>query len=251
VDPEAKLFVKWGALAVVVLFGLITFFSSYVVVKSGYVGVVTTLGKVTGEMQPGFSWKTPFVQHVTQMNVQVQKDQTEASAASKDLQTVSTTIALNYHLDHAQVSNVYVNLSADYADRIVSPAVQETLKAVTATFNAEQLLTERAEVSNQVNLLLIQKLQPRGVLVDQVSIVNFRFGSEFAAAIESKQVAQQDAQKAQYTLQQAQLNAQANQAQQAALTDQILEQQAIARWNGVMPTTLTSGASLFNIPVGK
>ncbi len=250
-DPEIKLFVRWSAFGIVVLVGLITFFSSFVVVKSGYVGVVTTLGKVTGEMQPGFNWKQPFTQHVTQMNVQVQKDQTEASAASKDLQTVSTTIALNYHLDHAQVSNVYVNLSPDYADRIISPAVQETLKAVTATFNAEELLTQRAEVSKEVNLLLLQKLQPRGILVDQVSIVNFKFSPEFSSAIESKQVAQQDAQRAQYTLQKAQLDAQANQAQQAALTDQILEQQAIAKWNGVMPTAVSGNSTIFSIPVGK
>lgn len=238
-----------GVIGFFLLLGVI--FGSFVVVKSGYVGVTTTLGKVTGEMQPGFNWKIPFVQHVTQMNVQVQKEQTDAAAASKDLQTVDTVVALNYHLDHSQVSNVYVNLSPDYSNRIIDPAIQETLKAVTATFDAEDLLVSRQEVSKETDIELIQKLQPRGIIVDQVSIINFKFSPEFSQAIEQKQVAQQDAQRAQYTLQKAQLDAQANQVQQAALTDQILEQQAIAKWNGVMPTTVGGSSTIFSIPVGK
>lgn len=230
---------------------LVTLISSFSVVGPGYVGVVTTAGKVTGEFQSGTHLKIPFIQHVTKMDVQVQKEQDEAGAATHDLQTVNSTVALNYHLDHAQVSNVFVNLSTDYASRLIDPSVQESVKVVTANYDAADLLAKRAQVASDITKLLITKLQPRGIIVDQVSIVNFGFSQAFDQSIEAKQVAQQNAQKAQYDLQTAQVQAQANQVQQAALTPEILEQQAIQRWNGVMPTTVASGTSVFGIPVGK
>lgn len=230
---------------------LATLISSFTVVGPGYVGVVTTAGKVTGELQSGTHLKIPFIQHVTKMDVQVQKEQDDAGAATHDLQSVTSTVALNYHLDHGQVSNVYVNLSAGYADRVIDPSIQESLKVVTANYDASDLLAKRAQVASEITKLLVAKLQPRGIIVDQVSIVNFRFSAAFDQSIEAKQVAQQNAQKAQYELQTAQTQAQANQVQQAALTPTILEQQAIAKWNGVMPTTVAGGTSVFGIPVGK
>jgi regulator of protease activity HflC (stomatin/prohibitin superfamily) len=183
------------------------------------------------------------------MDVQVQKEAQDASAATKDLQTVTTSIALNYHLDHAQVSNVFVNLSADYANRVIDPTIQETVKSVTAQYNAEDLLANRQTIADQMNKALIDKFQSRGIVVDQLSITNFAFSPQFTQAVEAKQAAQQDAQRANFNLQKAQLDAQANQVQQAALTDQILEQQAIAKWNGVLPTTVASGSTVFNIPI--
>lgn len=242
------LFIAGPVLAILLL---IVVFGSFTTVNSGYVGVVTTLGKVTGEMQPGFHLKEPILQQVTQMNVQVQKDQTDETAATNDLQDVTSTVALNYHLDHAQVDNVFVNLSADYADRIIAPTISEAVKSVTSNYTASELVTKRADVSTQVENQLLAKLQPHGIIVDNFSIVNFAFSPQFSAAIESKQAAQQSAEQAQFTLQEAQLKAQANQVQQAALTPEILEQQAIAKWNGVMPTTTATGSTVFNIPVGK
>lgn len=240
--------VAWG-IGVILL--LILFFNSFAVVRSGYIGVVTTFGKVSGEMQPGVHLKWPLVSSVTKMNVQIQKDQTAETAATNDLQDVTSTVALNYHLDHSQVDNVFVNLTAKYQDNVIAPTISESVKSVTAKYTASQLLTNRSQVTTDIENLLIAKLQPRGILVDQFSIVDFSFSKEYADAIEQKQVAQQNAEKAQFTLQQAQLNAQANQVQQATLTDQILEQQAIAQWNGIMPTTVAGGSSVFGIPVGK
>ncbi len=248
---DAKAGAILASLGVGFIVFLVLLFGSFVTIPSGFVGVVTTFGKVTGELQPGFSFKWPLVQHVAKMNVQVQKDQTDQTAATNDLQDVTTTVAVNYHLDHSQVDNVFVNLSAQYADRVISPTISEAVKSVTARYTASELLTKRAEVAKGIQDILLTKLQPRGILVDQFSIVNFKFSPQFTQAIEGKQAAQQDAERAQFTLQQAQLNAQANQAQQAALTDQILEQQAIAKWNGIMPTTVAGSSSIFSIPVGK
>jgi regulator of protease activity HflC (stomatin/prohibitin superfamily) len=241
---------RLGFLAVLLLLLVITLFNTALTVSSGFVGVVTTFGKVTGEMQPGFHWKLPYVESVTMMNVQVQKDQTDESAATNDLQTVTSTVALNYHLDHNQVDNVFVNLSPDYADRVISPSISEAVKSVSAKYTASELLTKRPEVAASIQDLLIARLQRRGILVDQFSIVDFKFGSQFSQAIEAKQAAQQDAERAQFNLQKAQLDAQANQVQTSALTDAILEQQAIAKWNGVLPQFVGQG-SVFNIPLNK
>jgi len=249
--PFGRRMLFFGILGCIVF--LILFFNSFAIVESGHVGVVTTAGKVTGEMQPGMHLKWAIVQHVTKMNVQVQKDQTTESAATNDLQDVTSTVALNYHLDHSQVDNVYVNLSPQYESTIIAPAVSEAVKNVTAKYTASQLLTKRPEVTDDITKLLIGRLQPKGIVVDQFSVVNFAFSPQFTQAIESKQAAQQDAEKAQFTLQQAQLTAQANQTQQAALTPQILEQQAIEAWKSgaKLPTTVVGQNSIFGIPLGQ
>jgi regulator of protease activity HflC (stomatin/prohibitin superfamily) len=230
---------------------LILIFGSVAVVPSGYIGITTTFGKVTGELQPGVNLKWPIVQSVTAMNVQVQNDSSNESAATNDLQNVSTNVTLNYHLDHAQVDNIFVNLTANYQANLISPTVSEVTKAVTADYTASQLLTDRAQVTDAIEQGLVKVLEPRGILVDQVSLTNFQFSSQFTQAVEAKNAAQQSAEQAQYNLQKAQLDAQANQVQDAALTPSILEQQAIAKWNGVMPTTVSGSASIFSIPVGQ
>lgn len=243
--------IKLSAAGVGVIVLLILIFGSVAVVPSGYIGITTTFGKVTGELQPGVNLKWPIVQSVTAMNVQVQNDSSNESAATNDLQNVSTNVTLNYHLDHAQVDNIFVNLTANYQANLISPTVSEVTKAVTADYTASQLLTDRAQVTDAIEQGLVKVLEPRGILVDQVSLTNFQFSSQFTQAVEAKNAAQQSAEQAQYNLQKAQLDAQANQVQDAALTPSILEQQAIAKWNGVMPTTVSGSASIFSIPVGQ
>lgn len=232
------------------LFLIMVLFSSIVSVNSGTVGVITTFGKVTGEFQPGVHLKIPFIQSTNGIDVQIQKEQVDAEAATNDLQNVTSTVALNYHLDHGRVSDVFVNLTAKYKDNIISPVLQESVKSVTSQYTAADLLQKRAEVTTKIQTELVNKLEPRGILIDQFSIVNFAFSPEYTKAIEAKQVAQQNAEGAKYTLQQAQLTAQANQAQTAALTESILEQQAISKWNGVLPLYVGQG-SIFNIPLSK
>lgn len=240
-----------GALALLLFILIIALFQSTATVSSGYIGIETTYGKVSGEMQPGFHFKIPFVETVTPMNVQVQKDQTDETAATSDIQNVTTTVALNYHLDHSQVDNIYVNLTPQYEGNYISPIISEAVKAATAKYTAEQLQTERPQVTNDIETTLVSKLQPKGIVVDQFSIINFAYSATFDQAIEQKQAAQQAAQQAQYDLQKAQLTAQANQTQDAALSPAILEQQAIARWDGKMPTTISGSSTIFSIPVGQ
>ena len=139
----------------------------------------------------------------------------------------------------------------NYEQTVIDPILQETVKGVTAQYNASDLIDQRARVESQTLTQLQAALTDKGVTVDNFSIVDFQFSPEFSAAIEQKQVAAQQVQQAQYQLQQAQLKAQANQVQDAALTPAILEQQAIARWDGKMPTTVSGSSAIFSIPVGQ
>ena len=237
-------------MAALIVLGLLA--TSIVIIPAGNVGVITQFGKVTGrEMIPGFNIKAPWpIQRVDVFSTQIQKDQVDAEAASTDLQNVTTTVAVNYHLDRAKVSDIYQNIGDDYKSRVIDPAIQETVKATVSKFNAAELISHRQQVKEEVDLSLAGRVLPYGVIIDAVSIVNFNFSAEFNRAIESKQVAQQQAEQAQYNLEKAQLDAQAQESVKASLTDQILEQQAIAKWDGKMPQYVGSG-SVFNIPLTK
>ncbi len=240
-----------GVLVIIVL-AFLWLLTSIVIIPAGRVGVITQFGRVTGrEMSPGFNVKAPWPIHSVHLfSTQIQKEQTDAEAASTDLQNVTTTVAVNYHLERTKLSEIYQNIGNDYKNRVIDPAIQETVKATVSKFNAAELISNRQAVKDSVDKSLAERVRPYGVIVDAVSIVNFNFSPEFNRAIESKQVAQQQAEQAQYNLQKAQLDAQAQESQKASLTDQILTQQAINKWDGKMPQYVGTG-SIFSIPINK
>lgn len=221
------------------------------VVGVGQVGIVSQFGKITREQSSGVLFKAPYpIQHLVKMNIQTQKEQQDATAATHDLQSVNTTIAVNYHLTPDTARTVYQNVGTDYKIRVIDPIIQESVKSVTANYDAADLIAKRPEVETKLEAILIAKLGQRGITVDNVSIVNFQFSGQFNDAIEAKQVAQQNAQKAQYDLQTAQLKAQQQQAQAATLTPEYLQLQAIEKWDGKMPAnSLQGGGTIFNIPL--
>jgi regulator of protease activity HflC (stomatin/prohibitin superfamily) len=182
------------------------------------------------------------------MNIKTQKEQQDASAASKDLQTVTTTIALNYHLTPATAKKVFTEVGTNYNDIIIDPILQESIKSVTSQYNAEELISQRTKVEQSLNDKLASKLTDRGITIDNVSIVNFNFSTAFDQSIEQKQVAQQNAQKAEYELQTATTQAQAQDVQAKTLTPEYLQLQAINKWDGKLPTYLGQG-TVFNIPL--
>ncbi|MSP78890.1 MAG: prohibitin family protein [Dehalococcoidia bacterium] len=178
-------------------------------VTSGEVGVVTSFGRVTGDIKtPGAYLLMPFVNTVELMDVQTHAYEAEASAASQDLQIVQTKVTVNYQVSPAQAAQVFTNLRRDYGPRVIVPSVQETVKAVTAKFNAEQLVTERQTVKDQIEATLKQKLQPYGIVSENVSITDFQFSKDFSAAIESKVAAAQSALQAENKLRQVHVEAQ-------------------------------------------
>jgi regulator of protease activity HflC (stomatin/prohibitin superfamily) len=239
-----------AAFCVIVAFILLFMIVSTVrVVSVGHVGIVTRFGRVVGEDQSGLHFILPWpVEQMTGMNVQIQLSQVPANAATLDLQQVSTTVALNYNLTAQTANQVYREVGTSYVSTIIDPIVQETFKAITAQYNATDLIQERSKVQAETLDALTKAFDAKGITVDNLNIVDFQFSPQYSAAIENKQVEAQNVQTAQYKLQQAQLNAQANQVQDAALSPQILEQQAISKWDGKMPQVVSGGTgNIFGI----
>lgn len=243
-----------GAIAILVIV-----FGSFGIVSAGYVGVETRFGKVVGTVSPGLYFKEPLLESVTSMDVQTQKDQADATAASNDLQSVTATVAVNYHVEPTDASTIYSNLGADYADRVIAPAIQESVKSVTANYTAEELITQREKVVDDILALLTTKLQAYGVQTDSLNVINFAFSDQFNQAIEAKVTAQQNALTAQNQVVQAQAvasstiiaaqaQAQAIEIQAQAINSQggadYVELQAVKAWDGHLPTQMIPGETL-------
>jgi prohibitin 2 len=151
------------------------------IVPSGNRGVVTEFGKVDPTpLGEGLHFRIPVFQTVHMMNVQIQKGEGEGDAASKDMQSVHTRVALNYHIDPSQVPMVYRDIGVNVGDNIIVPAVQEAVKAATALFTAEELITRRPEVREKIREMLVGRLIRHGVKIDEFSIVNFSFSKSCA-----------------------------------------------------------------------
>lgn len=257
----AARWIKRGVLGFVLLVLVLFFLSSVVIVPTGEVAVVTQFGKVTGrELDPGFNVELPSpFQSATLFDTKVQKEQTDASAASSDLQQVDTTVAVNYHLNRDTVNKIFQNVGEDYKAKLIDPAVQESVKATTAKYNATELITNRALVKDAVDASLVARLSTYGIIVDNTSIVNFSFSSDFEKAIEEKQVASQNVLaeqqnldkikvQAQETVTQAQAQHDANALLQQTLTDQVLQQKAIDKWDGHLPQVSGTSTPFISIP---
>lgn len=238
---------------ILAVLGLILFFSSFRVVSAGYVGVVTRFGAVSRVVNPGIAFKIPVIESIHLMETRTQKEQVPAQAASKDLQTVNSEIALNFRLRGEKAVTVYQNIGAEYIDRIVAPAMQEAFKATTAKFTAEELIGKREAVKQLAYAELKKRLDKYNVIVDDFNIVNFDFSADFNTAIEQKQVAQQDLEKAKIqaatalTQAQGQANAQKALRDSGSLTSEYLQFVAIQKWDGKLPNA-TSGTPFINIP---
>ena len=253
--------IKRIVIAVIVfIFVFIVAVNSFTVVQAGHTGVVVTMGKVNeGVLQEGFHMKAPFVQEVVSIDNRISKLEVETEAFSKDLQSVKTVLAINYRVDSAKSYSIYKNIGADYESVLVTPAVNEVLKAITATYTAEESVTNRSLISDGLVSGLNEKLNDIGLYVTDVNIIDFDFSEAFIAAIEEKQVAQQKLLKAETEKQTAITNAkaeaeamkiraegeaEANRRISQSLTDQIIENKKIEKWDGVLPKVSSNAGTL-------
>ena len=220
-------------------------------VGTGQVGVVTQYGRVTGrELNEGLSFVFPFgLNNVTIYDIKVQKESVSSTAASGDLQDVTSEIVLNYQLERGSISRIHQTIGATYVDKVVTPAINEVFKAASAKYTAAQLITERSKLKAETFTTLATRLKPYGIRVSELSIVDFKFSDNFSKAIEEKQVAQQNAERAKFNLDAAKTDAEAQRAQSQTLTREYLQKQAIEKWDGKLPTYMGGGDSVFNIPL--
>lgn len=248
-----------GILVAILLVAIIS--TSFTVVKAGHSGVVMTFGAVEEKvLSEGLHFKTPFIQTVVQMNNRTQKTETEGTASSKDLQIISYSVAVNYHVNDSSSASLYQNVGMDYSSVIIVPAIQESIKAVTAQYTAEELITKRQSVGDQIKSALSEKINQYGITVEIFNIVNFDFSEEFNAAVEAKQTAQQNALKAEQDLARIEVEAKQKITQAEAEAESIkLIQDALSKspdyveyikwnkWNGELPTVMGDSGVLLNM----
>jgi regulator of protease activity HflC (stomatin/prohibitin superfamily) len=254
---------------VVVIAALILWrYLPFISVPSGNRGVVTLFGKVQPDsLDAGLHLINPFAR-VVNVSVRIQKTDSQGDAASRDLQQVTTHIALQYHLNPLTVAPFYQSVGTAYEHTIIAPQIQETFKAIVARYTAEELITKREEVRNHIRELIAQKLgdlTAGGVLVDDFSITNFAFSRNFSAAIEAKQEAEQLALKAKRDLERIQVEAQQKvalaeaeaaglKAQKQEITPDLIklreievQRMAIEKWDGHLPNVNGGAIPFINL----
>ncbi len=257
-NPQMKMMVIIGALLIALLM-----LKPWAQIGAGERGVVLNFGAVKETvLNEGLHFRVPVQQQIIILDVKVQKATSIAPAASKDLQDVSSEVVLNFHIIPDKANKLYQSLGVHFKERIIDPAIQEVVKAVTAEYTAEELITKRPAVSESMRTNLQQRLLPHDIAVDAFSIVSFSFSPVFTEAIEAKQTAEQHALKAARDLDRikieaeqkitaARAEAESLRLQRANISRDLLELRkieanlkAIEKWNGILPN-VNSGAMPF------
>ena len=275
-EEKYKKFIKKGVMGLIILILAIIFWP-LTTIKAGERGIVLRFGAVNRILESGLHLVLPIGEQIKMINVQTQKEQIDSGAASKDLQTVTAVVALNYHLIPEQVGNLWKTLGGDYKIRIIDPAIQESVKSATAKFTAEELITKRTEVKDLIKLSLTERLLKEFIIVDELSIVNFNFSKSFNEAIESKVTAEQNALTQKNKLEQikyeaeqiivtakgnaearisnATAEAEAIKIQAQAITQQggrdYVSLKAIEKWNGQLPVQMIPNSTVPFINLDK
>jgi prohibitin 2 len=258
--PSTKTIIRIAAAIIALIF--LIFLSPFGTIAAGERGVhlrfTAVTGKVFGE---GLYFRIPLIESVQMMDVKVQKYEMKSDAASKDLQTVHSVVALNFHIDPDRVGNIYQDVGLQFKDRIIDPAMQEAVKASTAKFTAEELITKRELVRDDIKAQLKARLKEQNILVDEFNIVNFEFSKNFNEAIEAKVTAEQQALAAKNKLEQIKFEADQKIAEARGKAEamtiesnalksnpQILELRALEKWNGTLPQVTGGAIPFINLP---
>lgn len=249
--------IKRIVIAVVLLIAVVsTIAECFTTVPTGNVGVKTKFGKVQEDViQEGLNVKAPFIEKIVLMDCKTKKIELETEGSTKDMQTVSVTIAVNYNVDKSTANKLYKEVGTNYEAILITPAVHESIKSAMAQYTAEELITKRAEVSNKIQDTLIGKITDRGFEVTEFNLTNIDFSEEYDRAIETKAVKQQEVVTAQAELEKqkiqnqkeieiAEKDARVMELQNTQITEKTLElrrlevqEKMIGKWNGQLPQT--------------
>jgi len=258
--PTGFKLIVGGIIVVLVIIALLAL-NPFTQIDPGEGAVVKGLNGISRTLGQGTHLKQPFFEDVIKYDLKVQKDETTASAASADLQTVNAIIAVNYQLDPGTLADTYARIgeASTIKPTVIDPAVQEVVKAATAGYKADELITKRAEVTDAIKTALAERLRPYNIIVHNVSVTNFDFSESFNAAIERKVTAEQEALAAKNKLEQVKYEseqtivaaegvAEAQRIKAAALQSQggeaLVRLTLAEKWNGVLPTTMIPGAGV-------
>jgi regulator of protease activity HflC (stomatin/prohibitin superfamily) len=241
-------------------------------VDAGNLGVVTKWGEIQDvALQEGIHFRTPVKTQIINISTRVHKMEASATASSKDLQVVSTRIALNYRIDGARLVEVFRNVGTRLVveSTIIDPALQESLKQATAQYTAEELITKRQQVKETLSQSISVTLAKNDILVTELSITDFQFDAQYQQAVESKQVAEQRAltatndlarirveaeqaeAKARGTanamLARAEAEAKAQELLRKTISPEIVYLRAVEKWDGKQPTIVGEGGAILDL----
>ena len=264
-------------LILVVVFAVIFLSSSFVVIPAGHTRVALTFGKVEDNvLQEGLHFKVPFVQKIVVVDNRIVKLDVNTEAFSKDLQTITTVVAVNYHVGKENSQTLYKNVGMGFEEVLITPAVNEVLKAVTAKYTAVELVSSRAEVSMLLDEGLNEKMNAYGIFINELNIINWDFSEEYINAVEAKQVAEQNLIKTRTEQEQAlvianteaqkrviaaeaeaneikvlaQANAESNRIITESISELLIKYQTVSKWDGKLPTVMSgSDNMLIDIPL--
>lgn len=236
----------------------------FVIIGAGERGVVLRFGAIQDAIKPeGLAVRIPIVEKIVKVDVKIHKCVAKVAAASKDLQDIHTSIALNYRVNPMVVNKLWQNIGIDFENRVVEPTIQESVKAVVAQYTAEQLIQQRTLVKTKIQDLVAARISKNYLIMDAVFITNFEFSECFNIAIEAKQQAEQLSLKAiqdlaririeaDQSIATARATAEALRLQKEQITPQLLELRkvetqviAIKKWNGVLPMYTGGGVIPF------
>ena len=238
-------------IGVIVLFIVITLISSFQIIESGEVGLKVRFGKIVdSSLNEGLNLKIPYIEQIKKVNIKVQKSEITVESSTKDMQTIMTTIAVNYRVDSKKASNLYRTVGNNYEQTVLIPAIQESIKSAIATYNAEEITTKRSEVSQDCLKALQDKVLKYGIVVEDFNLTDFSFSAEYTKAIEEKQVAEQKLQKtkleAEAKIIEAEATKKSNDLLKQSLTDELIAKEFIEKWDGKLPETY-AGENIYKI----
>lgn len=224
-------------------------------IGAGQVGIVTRFGEVERVAGSGLNFHIPFIEGVTKMDTRVQLETVQANAATKDLQYVASTVAINYSISNESALKVYKELGTDYSTSIISPALHESFKQGISRYTAENLITNRTEAKEVILANIKERMNSYGITVVDINLTDLNFSDDFNAAIEQKAVAQQEVERAKQELERvrveaeskveaAKAEAEAQRLQQQTLTKEMIQKMWVEKWNGQLPTTATGDSDL-------
>ena len=251
-EKEEETIIKRIILGVVIIFVIITAFCSFKTIKSGEVGLRVRFGKIVdSSLNEGINFKIPYIERIVKVNIKVQKVELGTESSSKDLQTITTKLAVNYKVEGSKASSLYKTVGNSYEETILVPAIQESIKAVMSEYTAEQTITKRNEVSDKCLEEIQNKMKKYGIHIVEFNIIDLDFSVAYNQAIEEKQVAEQKVLTAQQELQKTKIEAEkkiveaeatkkANDLMKQSLTDELIEKQFIEKWDGKLPETYAS-----------
>lgn len=241
--------------SIIGLFVFITILSSFKTIKSGETGLKVRFGKIvdSSSLTEGINFKIPYVEKIVKVDIKVQKEEINVESSTKDMQIINTNVAVNYRIKNDKATQLYKTVGKDYKEVVLSPAVKESIKTAIAKYNSEEITTKRNEVSKSCLESIQSKVDKYGIFIEDFNLTDFSFSSEYTKAIEEKQVAQQKLEKAKLDaeskLVQAEATRKSNELLKKTLTDKLIQEKFIEKWDGKLPTTYAGKdiMSIFNL----